>query len=360
MAEAYIYDAVRTPRGKGRKDGRLHEITPIQLATQVLQAVRDRNEIDTADVDDVVLGCVSPVAEQGADIARTAVLNADYAETTAGVQINRFCASGLEAVNMAAAKVISGEAEFAEPFAIDISGRVLLPEIGEVGVRVAEPRGLAQAHTVDDRRVVEGVADDRVLRAEEGLEQPGVGIETARVQDGVLAPDEGGDPPLELAVLSLRATDEAHRGHAEPLLVDTALCRRHDIRVVGEAQVVVGAQVQHAATVPEGHLRLLLADDLALVFGETVGLDRRELRTDVIHETLRRSPHPGATIDLESRRGFCMPSTLAGAATTQSSMAGGQSVASAAPRGPSTPWRASPYRPSSSSSTVRDHFSAPS
>ena len=124
MAEAYIYDAVRTPRGKGKKDGSLHEITPVQLATQVLQAVRDRNNIDTADVDDVVLGCVGPVGEQGADIARVAVLNADYAETTAGVQINRFCASGLEACNMAAAKVISGEADFAIGGGVESMSRV--------------------------------------------------------------------------------------------------------------------------------------------------------------------------------------------------------------------------------------------
>ncbi|MEX6725346.1 acetyl-CoA C-acetyltransferase [Parapedomonas caeni] len=124
MAEAYIYDAVRTPRGKGRPDGSLHEITPIQLATQVLQAVRDRNNIDTADVDDVVLGCVAPVGEQGSDIARVAVLNADYAETTAGVQINRFCASGLEAVNMAAAKVIAGEAEFAIGGGVESMSRI--------------------------------------------------------------------------------------------------------------------------------------------------------------------------------------------------------------------------------------------
>ena len=124
MAEAYIYDAVRTPRGRGKPDGALHEITPIQLATQVLQQVRDRTEIDTADVDDVVLGVVSPVAEQGADIARIAVLNADYAETTAGVQINRFCASGLEAINMAAAKVISGEAEFAIGGGVESMSRV--------------------------------------------------------------------------------------------------------------------------------------------------------------------------------------------------------------------------------------------
>jgi len=124
MAEALIYDAVRTPRGKGRKDGKLHEITPVQLATQVLQSVRDRTGIDTADVDDVVLGCVAPVGEQGSDIARTAVLNADYAETTAGVQINRFCASGLEAVNMAAAKVISGEAMFAIGGGVESMSRV--------------------------------------------------------------------------------------------------------------------------------------------------------------------------------------------------------------------------------------------
>ncbi|MBC7496207.1 MAG: acetyl-CoA C-acetyltransferase [Sphingomonadaceae bacterium] len=124
MAEALIYDAVRTPRGKGKKDGKLHEITPVQLATQVLQAVRDRTGIDTADVDDVVLGCVAPVGEQGSDIARTAVLNADYAETVAGVQINRFCASGLEAVNMAAAKVISGEAMFAIGGGVESMSRV--------------------------------------------------------------------------------------------------------------------------------------------------------------------------------------------------------------------------------------------
>jgi acetyl-CoA C-acetyltransferase len=124
MPEAFIYDAVRTPRGKGRKDGKLHEITPIQLATQVLEAVRDRNGLDTRLVDDVILGCVSPVGEQGADIARVAVLNAGYAETTAGVQVNRFCASGLEACNIAAAKVISGEADFAIGGGVEHMSRV--------------------------------------------------------------------------------------------------------------------------------------------------------------------------------------------------------------------------------------------
>ncbi|MDP1913580.1 acetyl-CoA C-acetyltransferase [Brevundimonas sp.] len=124
MAEAYIYDAVRTPRGKGKKDGSLHEITGLSLATQVLEALRDRNELDTSRVDDVILGCVTPVGELGADIARTAVLSAGWAQTVAGVQINRFCASGLEAVNMAAAKVKSGEADFAVGGGIEAMSRV--------------------------------------------------------------------------------------------------------------------------------------------------------------------------------------------------------------------------------------------
>lgn len=113
MSEAFIYDAVRTPRGKGRPEGALHDITPLSLGTQVLEALRDRNALDTNYVDDVIFGCVSPVGDQGADIPRTAALMADYAETASGLQINRFCASGLDACNVAAAKVIAGEARFA-------------------------------------------------------------------------------------------------------------------------------------------------------------------------------------------------------------------------------------------------------
>ncbi len=130
MTEAYIYDAVRTPRGKGKASGSLHEITALSLATQALQAVRERNDLDTKYVDDVVLGCVSPVGEQGADIARIAVLNADYAETTAGVQVDRFCASGLEACNMAAAKVMTGEADMAIGGGIESMSRVPMGAAG--------------------------------------------------------------------------------------------------------------------------------------------------------------------------------------------------------------------------------------
>ena len=124
MTEAYVYDAVRTPRGKGKSDGTLHEITPVQLATQVLESVRDRNKIDASLIEDVAFGCVSPVGEQGAVITRTAILNAGYSETTSGIQVNRFCASGLEAVNIAAAKVKAGEAEMTIGGGVESMSRV--------------------------------------------------------------------------------------------------------------------------------------------------------------------------------------------------------------------------------------------
>ena len=108
MSEALIYDHVRTPRGKGKKDGSLHQASPVWLLRGLLQSLQQRLELDTSLVDDVVLGCVTPVGEQGADIARTAVLDAGWAESVAGVTLSRFCASGLEAVNLAAAKVASG------------------------------------------------------------------------------------------------------------------------------------------------------------------------------------------------------------------------------------------------------------
>jgi acetyl-CoA C-acetyltransferase len=137
MAEAYIYDAVRTPRGKGKNTGTLHEITALQLATQALKAIKDRNGLDTSKVDDVILGCVSPVGEQGSDIARIAVLNADYSETTAGVQVDRFCASGLEACNIAAAKVMTGEADMAIGGGVESMSRVPMGSNG--GAWAANP-----------------------------------------------------------------------------------------------------------------------------------------------------------------------------------------------------------------------------
>lgn len=105
---AYIYDAIRTPRSKGKADGSLHEVKPIDLGAGLLRALQQRHDLDTSYVDDVIMGCVAPVGEQGSDIAKMMVQNADWDESVAGVQLNRFCASGLEAVNTAAQKVASG------------------------------------------------------------------------------------------------------------------------------------------------------------------------------------------------------------------------------------------------------------
>jgi acetyl-CoA C-acetyltransferase len=110
MTDVFVYDHVRTPRGKGKSDGSLHEVTAVELAATALRAVKARNGLDTARlVDDVVLGCVDPVGEAGGDIARIAALKADYGNEVPGVQLNRFCASGLDAVNFAAAQVMAGQ-----------------------------------------------------------------------------------------------------------------------------------------------------------------------------------------------------------------------------------------------------------
>ncbi len=122
--EAYIFDAVRTPRGRGKKDGSLHSVKPITLLTTVLHALQQRNDLDTAQVDDIVMGCVTAVGDQGADIAKTAALAADWDETVAGVTLNRFCASGLEAVNLAAMKVRSGWEDLVVAGGVEAMSRV--------------------------------------------------------------------------------------------------------------------------------------------------------------------------------------------------------------------------------------------
>lgn len=138
MTDAYILDHVRTPRGRGKPDGALHGITPIQLLTQALQALRDRNELDTALVEDVIMGCVAPVGEQGANIARVAALNAGYDQGVPGKQINRFCASGLEAVNTAAALVMSGQADLVVAGGVESMSRVPMGSDG--GAMATDPQ----------------------------------------------------------------------------------------------------------------------------------------------------------------------------------------------------------------------------
>lgn len=130
MTEAFVYDAIRTPRGKGKKDGSLYEVKPVNLLAGVLTELQRRNDFDTSKVDDVVMGVVSPVGDQGAVIAKVAALKAGWGFTCAGVQINRFCASGLEAVNLAAQKVRSGWEELVVAGGVESMSRVPLGSDG--------------------------------------------------------------------------------------------------------------------------------------------------------------------------------------------------------------------------------------
>jgi len=159
MTDAFILEAVRTPRGRGRPDGSLHSITPVQLAAQTLAELRDRTNLDTRLVDDVTLGCVTPVGEQGADIARVAALVAGYDESVPGKQLNRFCASGLESVNTAAAQVMSGSSELAIGGGVESMSRVPMGSDG--GAWAIDPRVAWQQYFVP-----QGVSADLIATLE--------------------------------------------------------------------------------------------------------------------------------------------------------------------------------------------------
>ena len=135
---AYIYDAIRTPRGKGKANGGLHQATPIWLVRTLLNSIQQRNDLDTSLVDDVVLGCVTPIGEQGADIARIAVIDAGWHETVAGVTLSRFCASGLESINLAASKIMSGMEDMVVAGGVESMSRVQMGSDG--GAWYVDPR----------------------------------------------------------------------------------------------------------------------------------------------------------------------------------------------------------------------------
>jgi len=135
---AYIYDAIRTPRAKGKKDGSLHQVTPMWLVRGLLTELQKRNNLDTSLVDDVILGCVTPVGEQGSDIARVAVIDAGWDESVAGLTLSRFCASGLESINLAASKVMSGMEDMVVAGGVESMSRVPMGSDG--GAWYMDPR----------------------------------------------------------------------------------------------------------------------------------------------------------------------------------------------------------------------------
>ncbi|PKH83593.1 acetyl-CoA acetyltransferase [Pseudomonas sp. Choline-02u-1] len=144
MTEALIFDALRTPRGKGKADGALHSVKPVNLVAGLLSALQVRTALDTSQVDDVVLGCVTPIGDQGSDIAKTAVQVADWDVSVAGVQINRFCASGLEAVNLGAMKVRSGFEDLVVVGGVESMSRVPMGSDG--GAWALDPQTNLHSH----------------------------------------------------------------------------------------------------------------------------------------------------------------------------------------------------------------------
>jgi len=146
MRDAYIYDHVRTPRGKARADGALHSVSPVNLLAQVLASLRDRNDLDTSLVEDVIAGCGSPIGEQGSAIGRSAVLAADYADTVPGQQIHRYCSSGLEAVNLAAAKISAAQCELIVACGVESMSRIPIGSSG--GAWSSDPELAHKIHYV--------------------------------------------------------------------------------------------------------------------------------------------------------------------------------------------------------------------
>ncbi|WLQ11264.1 acetyl-CoA C-acetyltransferase [Hahella aquimaris] len=157
--DAFIYDSVRTPRGRGKKDGALYEVKPVNLLAGILSALQQRNQLDTQQVDDIVMGCVTPVGDQGADIAKTAALVAGWSNEAAGVTLSRFCASGLEAVNLAAMKIRSGWEDLVVAGGVESMSRVPMGSDG--GAWALDPATNLRTHFIP-----QGVSADLIATIE--------------------------------------------------------------------------------------------------------------------------------------------------------------------------------------------------
>lgn len=245
MTEAFIYDAVRSPRGKGRNDGSLHEITALDLASQVLGSINDRNELDGHEVEDIAYGCISPVGEQGAVISRMAALKAGYADTTSAIQVNRFCGSGLEAVNIATGKIKSGEADLAIGGGVESMSRIPMGSDGLGGM--ADPTLIFQEYFVPQGISADLIAtkygysrDDVDAYAVESQKRAGKSWEEKRFAKSILPiKDVIGETILdhdelmrpETDMQSLGALNPAFQGMGEqmPGFNDVAILKHPDV-----------------------------------------------------------------------------------------------------------------------------------
>ena len=222
MLDAYVYDAVRTPRGKGRTNGALYEVTAVHLAATPLRAIRERNGLNGSDIDDVILGCVSAVGEQGGNIARSAALYADYGDAVPGLHVNRFCASGLEAVNLAAGQANAGFGELYVAGGVESMSRV---PMGSDGFPMAVDPRLARRHGF----VPQGISADLIATrhgfsrsdcdayAVESQRRAAVAWDEGRFTPSIVpVADEGGLPVLDRDEHMRPRTDMQSLGALEP------------------------------------------------------------------------------------------------------------------------------------------------
>lgn len=278
--DAYIFDAIRTPRGKGRKNGALAGVPPIQLLTTLLQELQQRHALNTSQVDDIVLGCVTPVGEQGANIARSAALMAGWSTDVPGMQLNRFCASGLEAVNVAAMKVRSGWEELIVAGGVESMSRVAMGSDGGALMDdpvVAEQIGFVpQGIGADLIATIEGFSRDQ-LDAYALSSQQRAAIAQQEVRFKSLVPIHDGDGNLLLARDEHPRADSSLAGLAQlqPVFADMGRARFDAIALKKYPQV---AQIDHHHTAGNSSG---IVDGAALVLigskakGEALGLRPR-------------------------------------------------------------------------------------
>jgi acetyl-CoA C-acetyltransferase len=283
MTEAFIYDAVRSPRGKGRSDGALHEITPLDLAAQVLASVRERNDLAPDAVEDIAFGCVSPVGEQGAVITRTAALQAGYAHTTSGIQVNRFCGSGLEASNIASAKVMSGECDLTIGGGVESMSRVPMGSDG--GAWPIDPRSaianyfIPQGISADLIATIYGYSRDDVdAYSVESQKRAGKAWSEKRFAKSILPiKDVIGETILDHDELMRPETDMQSLGALQPAfqMMGTMMPGFDDIAIMRYPEVERINHVHHAGNssgIVDGAAAVLIGNKEA---GEKLGLKPR-------------------------------------------------------------------------------------
>src|SRR5262249_41003484 len=290
MPEAFIYDAVRSPRGRGKADGSLHEVTALNLAAQTLAAVKERNKLDPALVDDVVLGCVDPVGEAGGDIARAAALVAGFGDGVPGIQINRFCASGLDAVNFAAAEVMSGQHEMTVGGGVESMSRVGIGASG--GAWPVDPMIALKSYFLPQGISADLIAtkygfsrDDVDAYAVESQKRAAAAWDAGRFKNSVLTVRDVNGLPLLAKDEHMRPTTTMQSlGQLQPSFVQMGELAGFDaVAVQAHPEIEAVTHVHHAGNssgIVDGAAAVLIGNAEA---GKAAGLEARARLKAVAH-----------------------------------------------------------------------------